>query len=298
MSFHRLGFLLALPTVVGLSLAACGTEDDAAPPPASGGTGATGGSDETGGTGEIGGTDATGGTNPGGGTGGHIEPGQAGAGGDSAGGAAGAGGDGPANAGTGNSTGEGGEGGGAPVVPQPCHVILANFDTDPGGSMGKYVNPNTGDNATSTVVWTDAEGVTMTGAGQLNANFGAFGDKAQLSIYFPSGTQWTTCKTKLHAKVKLHSTTDIGHVNGVNMNINSGKTTTSHYSLKFTSTTSWTMDTWYPVEFAFASPDYADPAGTLPDFTDVNSIGVMVEAKTVGITPVPVTMYVDDIWLE
>src|SRR6478609_4893014 len=163
MSFHRLGFLLTLPTVVGLSLAACGTEDDAAPPPATGGTGASGGSEENGGTGETGGTGATGGMmNPEGGMGGHVEPGQAGAGGDSAGGAAGAGGDGPGSAGDGNA-GAGGEGGQAPVA---CHTILANFDTDPGGAMGTYLTPDGAPVQSSTVAWSSTEGVLAKGAGK------------------------------------------------------------------------------------------------------------------------------------
>jgi hypothetical protein len=299
MSFRRLGLLLALPTVVGLSLAACGTEDDAAPGPSpSGGSspmGGTGGTEEEGGG--TGGSSASGGTNAGGGMGGSDEPGPGGAGGDSAGGAGGDAAGGDANAGAGNSPGAGGEGG-APG-PVACHVIIQAFDTDPGGAMGKYTTPSTGPVASTTFEWSSTEGVTSAGAGKLNAAFGAFDEKAQLSLYLPNPTQWTTCKTKLHAKIKLVSATGLDHVKGVNLNINSGDHNgTSRYSLKFTSNTGWAMDTWYPIEFAFANPDYANPTGTLPDFTDVVSLGVMVESKTVGVTPAPTTMYVDDVWVE
>ena len=294
MSFRRLSLLLALPTVVGLSLAACGTEDDAAPGPSSGGSGPTagnGGSDETGGTG---GNGASGGTEPAGGMGGSDEPGPGpgGAGGDSAGGAGGdsaggAGGDGP---------GAGGEGGAAPVV---CHNILQAFDTDPGGSMGKYLTPSTGPVQSSTVEWNSDEGVIAKGAGKLNATFGALSEQAQLSIYFPSGTKWATCNTKMHAKVKVLSTgADLSYLNGISLSINSGNATSGRYSSQFVSTATWMMDTWYELELPFATANYQNPANTLPDFNDVNSMGVMLQTKSTGTTPVPTTLYVDDVWVE
>ncbi|HEX2673751.1 MAG TPA: hypothetical protein VHM25_22890 [Polyangiaceae bacterium] len=293
MSFRRLSLLLALPTVVGLSLAACGTEDDAASGPPSGGSGPTagsGGSEETGGG--TGGNGASGGTNPEGGMGGSDEPGPGGAGGDSAGGA-GAGGDSAGGAG-GDSPGAGGEGGApGPVV---CHNILQAFDTNPGGSMGKYLTPSTGPVQSSTVEWSSTEGVIAAGAGKLNATFGALGEQAQLSIYFPAGTQWPTCNTKMHAKVKIISAVDLSHLNGIALNINSG--TGSRYSSQFVSTATWMMDTWYELELPFATANYQNPANTLPDFTDVNSMGVMLQTKSAGNPPVATTLYVDDVWVE
>lgn len=284
MSFRRLGLLLALPTMVGLSLAACGTEDDAAPGPSPGGSGPTagnGGTDETGGTG---GNGASGG-NPEGGMGGSDEPGLGGAGGDSAGGA---GGDSAGGSG-GDAAGAGGEGGAAPVG---CHTILQAFDSDPAGAMGTYLTPETGPVQSSTVVWNSNEGVTLKGAGQLNATFGASGEQAQLSLYFTNAV-WT-CTTKMHAKVKLVATA-LNHVNGVTLNINTANWT--RYSSKFTSTATWTTDTWYSIELPFASADYMDPANTLPDFNNIQAIGVMIQTKS-DVTPIPTTLYVDDVWVE
>ena len=294
MSFRRLGLLLALPTMVGLSLAACGTEDDAASGP-SGGNGQTagsGGTDETGGT-DTGGNGASGGTNPEGGMGGREEPGPGGAGGDSAGGA---GGDSAGGAGGDSASGAGGEGG-APG-PVACHNILQAFDTDPGGSMGKYLTPSTGPVQSSTVEWDSTQGVVAVGAGKLNATFGAFSEQAQLSIYFPAATHWPTCNTKMHAKVKLFSAVDLSHVNGVSLSINSGNATSGRYSSQFVSTATWMMDTWYELELPFATASYQNPANTLPDFNDVNSMGVMIHTKTAGTTPVLTTLYVDDVWVE
>lgn len=298
MSFRRLGLLLALPTAVGLSLAACGTEDDAAPGLSEGGSKPTAGSGGTNETGGTGGSGATGGSmNTEGGMGGTDEPGPGGAGGDSAGGAgnaAGAGGDGPSAAGAGNSPGAGGEGG-APG-PSACHTVIANFDTDP-GNIGRFVDPNTGPVTSSSVEWTSAEGDPVAGAGKLNATFGAFSEKAQLSLYLPVGTHWT-CTTKLHARVKLVAASNIAHINGINFTINTGdNTATRRYALQFTSTTGWTMGMWYSIELPFATAQQ-NPANTPPDFNDVNTIGVMALAKSDGLTPVTTTLYVDDIWVE
>jgi hypothetical protein len=303
MSLRRLGLLLALPTVVGISLSACGTEDDAAPGPVGGsataGAGPTGGSSGNGGTAAVGGMDAEGGM-----AGSEPGPGPgAGAGGDggSAGDAAGgAGGDRSGSAGDGNAAGAGGEGGQVPIA---CHTDLFKFDTDPGGSMDKYLTPATPTAGpvppvqSSTVEWSSTEGVAAPGAGRLNATFGALGEQAQLSLYTPPGT-WA-CRTKLHAKVKLQSATDLSAINGIAFTINSGPyDNTGRYSSQFTSTSSFALDTWYAIELPFATANYQNPASTLPEFTDVRSIGIMVQTKTAGTTPTPVTLFVDDIWVE
>jgi len=293
MTLRRLGLLLALPTVVGLSLAACGTEDDAAPGP-SGGTGATAG---TGGTGANGGTGATGaeaGTDNGEGGMGGVPgpgPGPGGAGGDSS---AGAGGDGPGIGGDGNLSGAGGEGGQAPVPPVACNVIIQNFNADPGGAMGRYVTPETGPVQSSTVEWSSTEGVTAPGAGKLNATFGALGEQAQLSLY-PSAV--LPCVTKLHAKVMLIGA-DLTAINGLSVSINSGSGTDNRYSAQFASTATWVSNTWYAVELPFATAGYQNPVNTLPDFAHVTGLGFMVQTKTTGTVPVPVTLYVDDVWVE
>ena len=273
MSLRRLGLLLALPTVVGISLSACGTEDDAAPGPVAG-SGMTAGA---GGTGETGGTGANAGK---GGT-----DGLAGEGGDGPGpgGAAGSGGD-----------GAGGEGGQAPVA---CHLDLFKFDSDPGGSMGKYLTPATGPVQSSTVSWNSVEGVTAPGSGKLIATFGALGEQAQLSLYTTPGP--LACHTKLHAKVKLVSATDLSTINGIGLSISSGPfDSTGRYSAQFTSTSSFAMDTWYSIELPFATASYQSPANTLPDFTDVRGFGIQVQTKTTGATPVETTLYVDDVWVE
>lgn len=296
MSFRRLGLLFALPTVVGLSLAACGTEDDAAPGP-SGGSGTTAGSGGTGANGGTGGTGAEAGTvTPEGGTAGEPGPGPGpggagGAGGDSAEG--GLGGDGPGIAGDGNTAGAGGEGGQTPPV--ACNVVIQNFNTDPGGAMGKYLTPDTGPVQSSTVEWSSTEGVAAPGAGKLNATFGALSEQAQLSLY-PSLA--LPCVTKLHAKVKLLSATDLSQINGLNFSINSGSGTATRYAAQFTGTGTWAMDTWYAVELPFATANYQNPSNTLPDFTHVTGIGFQLQTKATGTTPVPVTMYVDDVWVE
>ena len=295
MSLRRLGLLLALPTMVGLSVAACGTEDDAAPGP-SGGTGATAGEGGKGGAAASGGLGAEAGMTAEGGMGGSDPgpgpgPGAGGAAGDAAGGM---GGDGPGNAGS-NNAGAGGEGG---QVVQPCHTDLVNFTTDPGTSIGKYLTPDTGPVQSSTVEWSSTEGAAAAGAGKLNATFGAFGEQAQLSMYLAK-TTWT-CTTKLHAKVKIQSTTDLTGLSGINFSINSGPyDSTGRYSSQFISTASFALDTWYAIELPFATASFQNPANTLPDFTDVRSVGVMLQAnKTTGTTPTPVTLYVDDVWVE
>jgi len=172
-------------------------------------------------------------------------------------------------------------------------LLLANFDTDPGGAMGRYVNPSSGPVKDSVVSWTDAEGVDALGAGKLLATFRVAGEQAQLSLYFNHAT-WV-CQTKLHAKVKLIAATDLTHINGVSLTINSG---TGSYSAHFTSTTSWAMDTWYSIELPFLTASYQSPANTLPVFTDVTSIGIQALARTTGTIPVDTTMYVDDVWVE
>ena len=291
MSLRRLGLLLAVPTVVGLSLSACGTEDDAAPP--MGGSGPVAGA---GGTGETGGTGATGaeaGEGAEGGTAGS-EHGPGGAGG-SAGDTAGAGGDGPGIAGDGNIAGSGGEGG---QVALPCHLDLFNFNADPAGAMGKYLTPSAGPVQSSTVEWSSTDGVgTPPGAGKLNATFGALNEQAQLSLYVPAAP-WA-CTTKLHAKIKIQSATDLSAINGVSFSINSGPyDNTGRYSAQFTSTSTFALDTWYSIELPFATASYQQPANTLPDFNDVRGVGVQLQTKTTGTVPTPVTLFVDDVWVE
>lgn len=133
------------------------------------------------------------------------------------------------------------------------------------------------------------------GAAKLLAKFSAAGEQAQLSLYFTPHASWD-CRTKVRAKVKLVSVAGLGYVNGLAMSINSG---TSSYSAQFTSTTGWSMDTWYTVELPFATASYQNPAATLPVFTDVASIGIMVQIKSAaGTVPVETTLYVDDVWLE
>ncbi|HYP75193.1 MAG TPA: hypothetical protein VER12_04545 [Polyangiaceae bacterium] len=284
--------------MVGLSLAACGTEDDAAPGPSGGtganaGEGANGGAAANGGSGAVGGMAAEGGmagSEPGPGPG----PGPGGAGGSGGDGASGEGGDGPGSGGDGNLAGAGGEGGQAPLA---CHTDLFNFTTDPAGSMGKYLTPDTGPVQSSTVEWSSLEGAAAPGAGKLNATFGAAGEQAQLSLYLPK-TTWT-CTTKLHAKIKIQSATDLSAINGVSLSINSGPyDSTGRYSSQFTSTSSFVPDTWYAIELPFATAGYQSPVNTLPDFTDVRSVGVMLQTKATGTTPTPVTLYVDDVWVE
>jgi hypothetical protein len=303
MSYRRLGLLLALPTVIGFSLSACGTEDDAAPGPGpvagSGPSGGTAGSSETAGGGGKAGTGAEAGVDAQGGMAGS-ESGPGGAGGSAGDGLGGAAGDGNI-AGDGNVAGAGGEGGeGSTQPPLPTctgPVELVNFNTDPAGAMGKYLTPATGPVQQSVVSWNATEGVTAPGAGKLLATFGAYSEQAQLSLYF-NHAKWL-CQTKLRAKVKLISATDLSHINGIGFGINSGNSTTgNHYSQQFTSTTTWAMDTWYMVELPFATAGYKDPAGTLPDFTDVVGIGIQVQTKSTGTLPVETTLYVDDVWLE
>ena len=243
MSLRRLSLLLALPTVVGISLSACGTEDDAAPGP-SGGSGTTAGSGGTGATagagaiaGKGGGMDSEGGE-------GGNEPGTGGAngeGGDGGDGAGGAGGDGAGGAGGDSAGGAGGEGGQAPVA---CHADLFKFDTDPGtGAMKTYLTPATGPVQNSTVSWDSSEGATTPGAGKLIATFGALGEQAQLSVYPARGP--IACRNKLHAMVKLVSATDLSAINGVSLSINSGPfDATGRYSSQFTSTSSWVVNPW------------------------------------------------------
>jgi|GEM_PF-1568015 len=306
MTLRRLGLLLALPTVVGLSLSACGTEDDAAPGP-SGGTGATAGSGGAGANGGTGATGAEAGTdnNGEGGTAGEPGPGpgpgDAGSGGDSAGGAGGEGGDiGSAGAtsgggGTGGSSGgTGGSGGGTAGTGGACNAIIQAFNTDPGGAMGRYVTPETGPVQSSTVEWSSTEGVTAPGAGKLNATFGALGEQAQLSLY-PSAV--LPCVTKLHAKVKLVGA-DLTAINALSVSINSGSGTDTRYAAQQHLTASWVSDTWYAVELPFATAGYQNPVNTLPDFAHVTGLGFMVQTKTTGTVPVPVTLYVDDVWVE
>lgn len=148
----------------------------------------------------------------------------------------------------------------------------------------------------STVEWSSSEGFTLPGAGKLNATFGAFGEQAQLSLFPLPGT-WT-CSTTLHARVKLVSAIDLSQINGMSLGINSGSGSDVRYSAAFTSTTNWTMDTWYAIELPFATAGLQIPANTLPDFTHVTGVGVQLQTKTVGPTPVPVTLYVDDVWVE
>ena len=164
--------------------------------------------------------------------------------------------------------------------------------------MGRYVTPSTGPVQSSTVEWNSTEGVIAMGSGKLTATFGALSEQAQLSIYFPTGTKWTTCNTKMHAKVKVHSAVDLSHLNGISLSINSGNATSGRYSSQLVSTTTWLMDTWYELELPFATANYQNPANTLPDFNDVNSMGVMLQTKSAGNPPVPTTLYVDDIWVE
>ena len=310
MSLRRLSLLLALPTVVGISLSACGTEDDAAPGPAGGGGASAGSAGSAGKGGATAGAENEGGSagevGPGqGGAGGDDTPGEGGAGGDSGaagegggnggngGSTAGGGGTGGGTAGTGGNGGNGGNGGGS------CHTDLFTFDTDPAGSMGKYLTPATGPVQSSTVEWSSTEGVAAPGAGKLNATFGALSEQAQLSLYLPANTSFT-CTTKLHAKVKLQSATDLSGINGIAFTINSGPyDSTGRYASQFTSTSSWVLDTWYAIELPFATANYQSPANTLPLFTDVRGIGVMVQTKTSGsTTPTPVTLFVDDVWVE
>jgi len=294
MSFRRLGLLLALPTVVGISLSACGTEDDAAPGPA-GGSGAIAGAGGHGATAGGGGAlDSEAGDG-----GGEPGPGAGGEGGDSAGGA---GGDSAAGAGgdsAGGADGEGGEGGQAPVA---CRTDLFKFDTDPGtGSMKTYLTPATGPVQSSTVSWSADVGAPTPGSGpgsgKLIATFGALGEQAQLSVYPPAGP--LACQTKLHAMVKLISAGDLSTLNGISLSINSGPfDATGRYSSQFTSTASWVTDTWYAIELPFATAGYQNPPNTLPLFEDVRGFGVQLQTKTTGAIPVEVTMYVDDIWVE
>jgi hypothetical protein len=300
MSLRRLGLLVALPTVVGLSLTACGTEDDAAPGPPAGGSGATAGAGTAGegATAGNGGTGAVAGGSGASGSAGEAGEGPGGAGGeagDTAGGAGGEAGDG--SAGDGNFAGAGGEGGQAPVVPQ-CPKVIFNLDADPGGSMGKYLTPATGPVQSSTVEWSSTDGIGASGAGKLNATFGAFGEQAQLSLYLAANTVWT-CTTKLHAKVKLQSATDLSAINGIAFSINSGPyDSTGRYASQFTSTSTYAVDTWYSIELPFATAGYQSPPNTPPLFTDVRGIGIMVQTKSTGTTPTPVTLFVDDVWVE
>ena len=298
MSYRRLGFLLALPTVAGLSLLACGTEDDAAPGPSpTAGSGPTGGTAGSGGGAGNGGTGAEAGMDAQGGMAG--EPGPGGAGGSAGDGLGGAAGDGLGGAaGDGNIAGAGGEGGALPPVPTCTGPVeLANFTTDPGGAMGRYVTPATGPVQQSVVSWSSTEGVAALGAGKLLATFGAYSEQAQLSLYY-NHAKWL-CQTKLRAKVMMISATDLSHINGVSLGINSGNSTTgTRYSSQFTSTTTWMMNTWYTIELPFATAGYKDPPNTLPDFTDVTGIGVMMQTKSTGTLPVETTLYVDDVWLE
>jgi hypothetical protein len=302
MSLRRLG-LLVLPTLVGLSLSACGTEDDAAPGPPSGGSGATAGAGGSG-NGGNGGTGAVAGLDGEGGMGGDSDPGPGpgpggagGSAGDWAGGAGGEGGSDPGGAGEG---GIGGEGGQAPVT---CHTDLFKFDAD--GSMDIYLQPTKPAAPPyqpvhdSTFGWSATEGVAAPGAGRLDATFGTLGEKAQLSLYLPANTAFV-CQTKLHAKVKLQSATnDLSAINGISFSISSGPWGgTGRYSNQFTSTTNFELDTWYSIELPFATAGFQSPDNTLPLFTDVRGLGVMVETKTTGAAPTPVTLFVDDVWVE
>lgn len=297
MSSRRLGLLLALPVMVGLSITACGTEDDAAPSgPPQGGSSPTAGSGGKAEEAGNGGTAASAGASAEGGMGGYVEPSAGGAGADSAGGTGGesAGGEGPGTAGDGNWAGEGGEGGASGASgPVACHTILSGFDSDPGEAMGKYLTPETGPVQSSTVEWSSSDGVAAAGVGKLSATFGAAGEQAQLGLYF-NHASWT-CQKKMHAMVKLVSAVDLSHVKGITLNINSANWT--RYSSQFTSTTTWTIGTWYAIELPFATANYMDPANTLPDFNDVQAIGVMVQTKS-DVTPVATTLYVDDVWIE
>jgi len=293
MSLRRLGLLLALPTVVGLSLSACGTEDDAAPGPGpAAGSGTTAGAGGQGASAGKGGTGAEAGIDGEGGKAGEPGPGPGGAGGsagDSAGGAAG---DSAGGAAGDSAGGAGGDGGQPPVV--LCPKLLFNFDADPGGAMGKYLKPDAPATGpvppvqSSTVEWSSTEGVTAPGSAKLNATFGAYGEIAQISLYFTNAS-WT-CKTKLHAKVKLVSATDLSHISGIALSISSANYTI--YTAKFNSTAAFALDTWTPIEL-----DLTNPA-SVPDYTDIDGLGIQLQTKSAGTTPVPTTMYVDDIWLD
>jgi hypothetical protein len=294
MSFRRLGLLLALPTVVGISLSACGTEDDAAPGPA-GGSGTTAGTGGAGATAGGGGGPASeggdGGDEPGPGAGGSAGDNAGGAGGDSAGGAGGDS--------AGGADSEGGEGGQAPVA---CRADLFKFDTDPGTtSMKTYLTPATGPVQSSTVSWDSTVGAPTPGSGpgsgKLIATFGALSEQAQLSVYPPAGP--LACHTALHAKVKLISAGDLSTLKGVSLSINSGPfDSTGRYSSQLTNTASWALDTWYTIDLPFATASYQNPPNTLPLFEDVRGFGVQLQTKESGATPVEVTMYVDDIWVD
>ena len=199
----------------------------------------------------------------------------------------------------GGADGEGGEGGQAPVA---CRVDLFKFDTDPGtGSMKTYLTPATGPVQSSTVSWSPDVGAPTPGSGpgsgKLIATFGALGEQAQLSVYPPAGP--LACHTKLHAKVKLISAGDLSTLNGISLSINSGPfDSTGRYSSQLTSTSSWALDTWYTIELPFATAGYQSPPNTLPLFEDVRGFGVQLQTKSTGATPVEVTMYVDDIWVD
>lgn len=294
MSLRRLGLLLALPTMVGLSLAACGTEDDAAPGPGpSGGSGATAGSGGSGETGGTSGSGATGGNLPEAGVGGEPGPGPGGAGGDSSAGAggdsaAGAGGDSAAGAGgDGNYAGSGGEGGEGVA---PCHVVIQNFSSDPGAGMGLYIGSQTGPvKDDSSVTYSSTEGAAATGSGKLFAKLSAYGQFAQLGLFLPSNTVWT-CKSKLHAMVKLQSATDLTHLTGIEFSLSSNNY--AIYTPQLNSTTGFAMNTWTPIVLNFAT---ATPA---PKFDSVSGIGFQLKTVAAGTVPVDTTLFVDDVWLE
>ncbi|MEI9941510.1 MAG: hypothetical protein WDO69_30185 [Pseudomonadota bacterium] len=303
MSLRRLSLLLALPTLVGISLSACGTEDDSAPGPA-GGSGATAGSagnPETagkGGSGAEAGTDAEGGMagsepGPGGSGGSAGEPSDAGSGGEAGsltGGTGGKGGGGTGGtAGTGGKGGAGGASGTAGTGGGACHTDIQNFNTDPAGGMGRYLaDTATGSVTNSTVVYSSLQGAAAPGSGQLNATFGAYGDAVQLGLFL-NGKVWT-CTTKLHAMVKLVATPDLSHIAGINFSVSSNNYGT--YSAKMVSTTGFALDTWTPIALDLTT------VTPVPKFTDISGIGFQLVAVSSGPTPVTTTMYVDDVWVE
>jgi len=287
MSFRRLGLLLAVPTVVGLSLSACGTEDDAAPGPGAAGSGVAGGNGGTGAAAGHGGTGAVGGMDYAEGGMAGMETGPGGSGGD---GLGGAGGDGPAAAGDGNTAaGAGGEAGAGTLG---CRQNLQNFTTNPGGGIGLYIGDpaQTTPVKDSTVVWNSTQGSAAQGAGQLNATFGAYSEYAQIGVYLSPPLNSWTCTKKLHAMVKLVSATDLSHLLAVHLSVSSDNY--GIYTAVDVPIAGFVLNTWKAIELNLAT------AETPPKFTAINGVGIQLKTVAVGTLPVATTMYVDDLWVE
>jgi len=168
--------------------------------------------------------------------------------------------------------------------------VIQNFSSDPGAGMGLYIGSQTGPvKDDSSVTYSSTEGAAATGSGKLFAKLSAYGQFAQLGLFLPSNTVWT-CKSKLHAMVKLQSATDLTHLTGIEFSLSSNNY--AIYTPQLNSTTGFAMNTWTPIVLNFAT---ATPA---PKFDSVSGIGFQLKTVAAGTVPVDTTLFVDDVWLE